>query len=133
MPKACINHHDTAAVTQCFQCHKPICSACLTDTPHGRFCSTECSIKYLEFQRRFVSERKPKRSPVLRKLMKTAVIIVALFIGIHVLHTIVGIESLAKVDIIGRIFGGKPRELVEEGLRRADQVVDDVKKAIEKK
>ncbi len=133
MAKACINHMDTAAVAQCFQCHKPICSACITDTPHGRFCSTECSVRYLDFKKRYASEKKPGGSPMLRKLVTTAVIVLALFIGIYVLHAIVGIETLSSMDIIGRIFGSKPKELVEEGLKKADQAVDGAKKAIEKK
>jgi hypothetical protein len=133
MAKACINHNDTAAVAQCFQCHRPICSACIIDTPHGRFCSTECSVRYLDFKQRYASEKKPTGSPMVRKLVTTAVIVLALLIGIYVLHAVVGIEALAKVDIIGRIFGTKPKELVKESLKKADQAVDDAKKAIEKK
>ncbi|MDQ7780803.1 MAG: hypothetical protein RDV41_13995 [Planctomycetota bacterium] len=132
MAKACINHQGTIAITQCFQCHRPICSMCVTDTPHGKFCSTECSIKYLDYKKRFPDEKK-KGSPALRKLVGTTVIVIAALIGIHILHAWVGIEAVGKVDIIGKLFGSKPKELLEQGLKEGGKVVEDAKDAIKKK
>ena len=50
MAKVCARHPDRPASKMCHQCQKPVCKSCLLVTPHGQFCSSECSLVLREFR-----------------------------------------------------------------------------------
>ena len=45
MESVCLNHPDTAAVTRCAVCGKPICSQCIVSKNGSNFCSEACASK----------------------------------------------------------------------------------------
>lgn len=60
----CINHEKTPSVTMCYQCHKPICRACVVVMPQGEFCSTECNALYKTMKEQLASREKTKPSKI---------------------------------------------------------------------
>ncbi|OHB75819.1 MAG: hypothetical protein A2Z34_11095 [Planctomycetes bacterium RBG_16_59_8] len=103
MAKMCVNHASEAAVTHCYQCHKPLCKSCLMVTPHGSFCSSECNIIYKEFKERYKGEGK-RKSSVMAKIFAFFLLLIAAIIAIHVVAEYGKVKALAGVDIIGKLL-----------------------------
>ena len=103
MAKGCANHKEQAAATMCHQCHLPICRACITVTPHGSFCSAECSLLNRDFKERL--RRGEVRAPggAALKLLAFFLLVVVVMVGIHL-----GAKRAAwlrPADLIGRLLG----------------------------
>lgn len=102
MAKSCVNHSGQPSVTMCFQCHKPICKSCTMVTPHGTFCSSECSVIHREFKEKLKQSGAIKRGGGAGK-------VVVLFILIAIAATILihlaargGVEAVKPFDVIGK-------------------------------
>jgi len=99
--KACINHKDAPAATMCHQCHVPVCRSCTTLTPHGSFCSSECSIQHREFGEKLRSgEAKAAGGGLALKLFLGLLVLVGALATIHVAARR-GIRPAARIDLIG--------------------------------
>ncbi|MHC4605679.1 MAG: hypothetical protein ACYTAF_01930 [Planctomycetota bacterium] len=101
MAKHCLNHSDRAAVTMCRKCHRPVCASCVTATPLGSFCSSECSALFREFRDHFgaASQAGSKGKVVILAVL----ILFAAVFGIHFLAR--GIPFLRTVDLLGPVVG----------------------------
>src|SRR5207249_10295492 len=98
--KACINHKDQPSVTMCHQCHRPICKACTRVTPHGSFCSSECSIQNREFKERLRTGETRAPGGIAIKLFLFLLIAVLGVVGIHMAAK-KGFKMARSVDLIG--------------------------------
>ncbi len=111
MAKKCINHGGQPAVTMCHQCHKPICKSCTMVTPHGSFCSSECSVIFREFREKMKASAATRKSGYGLEAVVLLLLIIGAFILIH-LAARNGVGPLQKIDLVGRILQGT------ESLRR---------------
>lgn len=100
----CLKHKDQNAITQCNQCHKPLCKSCTMVTPQGSFCSSECSILSREFKARFAAG-KPRRASFAMKFIGVILFVFAIFLAVHGAHRFGNVEIAGKFDIIGRVLG----------------------------
>lgn len=103
MAKMCVAHPSEPAITHCFQCHKPVCKSCVMVTPHGSFCSSECSIIYREFQDRFQGGKR-KRAGIFMKIVAVGLFVLALVSAIHILAQYGKIQALKSADLIGEVI-----------------------------
>jgi len=104
MPKTCLTHKDTPAITMCSQCHKPICQSCTMVTPAGRYCSSECSIIHKEMTTKLRGPGGRKGSPALK-----AIFVLLLLVAIPLVIHLIALDKkdqpdhfLKKIDLIGR-------------------------------
>lgn len=104
MAKTCVNHKDQPSATMCHQCHSPVCRACTTVTPHGSFCSSECSTLNRQYQEKLRSgEIKAGSGGFALKLFLFLLLAVGLLAGIHV-AAVRGFKPARNVDLIGRML-----------------------------
>lgn len=106
MARECLNHPGTPAQTMCFQCHKPICKACVILAQQGTFCSIECSLlKSSDTQRRKAAEQNPRRGRRLGLVGMAIIFILLIFGFLLIAHFFAEKEeSLRKVDLLGKII-----------------------------
>ena len=104
MAKTCVNHKDQPSVTMCHQCHLPLCKSCTMVTPHGSFCSSECSILNREFKEkmRTCEARKPSGGIAIKLFLFLLLVVVGM-IGIHVAAN-KGFGPARALDLIGRLL-----------------------------
>ena len=100
MAKVCLNHKEQPAVTMCHQCHKPICKSCVTVTPQGSFCSSEC----------LVTNRKVMASlgtaPKQAKSKAVMLVLLVIVLGIIAMHFVArDNKALRSFDLIGGLLG----------------------------
>ena len=100
MAKMCLKHRRTPASTMCHQCHNPICRSCVTVTPQGSFCSSECSVLHREMKQRIPKAVKGTRGKAI--LLGLSVILLALFLFHFAFRDN---PKLKKYDVIGRLLG----------------------------
>lgn len=113
MAKDCVNHTGAPVAVHCFQCSKPVCTACVHVMPYGRFCSVECGLLYKDWQARS-KEGKVKRPGALMSIVGVLVILTALVGGLYGYHLAVrnsDSETLKKFDIIGRLISIREKQL----------------------
>lgn len=104
MAKVCMNHTHQVAVTMCHQCHKPICKSCTMVTPHGSFCSSECSVINREFKHKMKASQSEKGAKA--KIAIFFVLLVVLILGgIHVVAKIGKVEAVKRFDLINALIG----------------------------
>jgi hypothetical protein len=103
LAKACINHKDRPSATMCHQCHVPVCPACTTVTPHGSFCSSECSLLNRDFMEKLRSGEVKKGGGFVLSLFVFLLLAVGVLAGIHV-AAVKGIKPAKNVDMIGRLL-----------------------------
>lgn len=105
MSKTCVNHKETASITMCFQCHKPICRSCTVVMPQGTFCSSECGLLNREFKEK-QKEPKPKEAmgKLVAMLQLTAafVLICLMFVGINAAAK--RYPKVKRIDLMGRVL-----------------------------
>jgi len=102
--KACSNHKDAPAATMCHQCHTPVCRSCTTVTPHGSFCSSECSLRHREFGEKIKSgEIRPSRGGLALKLFLGLLVLIS---GLAVIHfaALRGVAPARRIDLIGLLL-----------------------------
>jgi len=88
----------------CHQCHTPVCRACTTVTPHGSFCSSECSLRHREFKEKIrTGEVKAGGGGVALKLFLFLLLAVGALAGIHV-AAVRGFGPARNVDLVGRLL-----------------------------
>lgn len=104
--KKCFRHPDQDAIALCYQCHRPVCNACMAVTEFGNFCSNECSLKYKEFKLKFQKESKPKKRGVLKTLIILLILVILILVIIHIVAEYSGVEALTKIDLVEILFGG---------------------------
>ena len=102
MAKTCINHHNQTSVTMCHQCHNPLCKSCTMVTPHGTFCSSECSVLFREFKEK-LKVGAGQKSSIGMKLVFLLLLGIAALIGIHVASE-KGVGAVKKLDVIGMLL-----------------------------
>ena len=116
MAKTCVNHKDAPAATMCHQCHVPVCRSCTTVTPHGSFCSSECSLRHREFGEKLRSgEAKAARGGLALKLFAALLVLVGALAAIHVAG-VRGIKPAQRIDLIGLLLE-KAGSFGQEGRR----------------
>lgn len=104
MAKVCLTHKDQPAVAMCHQCHKPICKACTMVTPHGTFCSSECSVISREYKEKVrlsgVHERKGGAGKVV------VLVVLLLIAGVFVIHVAAraGVQAVKPIDFLGKFL-----------------------------
>ena len=104
MAKACVNHTDQPSVVLCHQCHSPVCRSCTTVTPHGSFCSSECSLRNREFKEKLRSgEIKPASGGFALKLFLFLLVVIGGMAGIH-MAAVRGFKPARNVDLVGRLL-----------------------------
>lgn len=103
MAKRCLSHPNQPAITMCHQCHKPICKSCTMVTPHGSFCSSECSIIFREFREKLKASAAARKGGLGLKLVLALFLVMGVFVLIHV-GARGGIGPLQGIDVIGRIL-----------------------------
>lgn len=103
MAKSCANHSSQPAVTMCHQCHKPICKSCTMVTPHGSFCSSECSVIFREFKEKMKASVGARKHGLGMKVIIILFLIAGALVLIH-LGARNGVEPLVRVDVIGRLL-----------------------------
>ena len=95
--KNCLNHPNAPALAMCHGCHKPICQSCTMITPMGKFCSSECSVRYRE-TKQVLKEGEKKGGA--GKAVVLLLLLVVLVLGLaHVFRD--KYEILQKIDVIG--------------------------------
>jgi hypothetical protein len=88
----------------CHQCHAPVCRSCTTVTPHGSFCSSECSTRNREFKETLqAGGAKAGGGGVALKLFLFLLLAVGTLAGIH-LAAVRGFAPARNVDLIGRLL-----------------------------
>lgn len=80
MSKVCVRHPDRAASKVCHQCQKPVCKSCLLVTPHGQFCSSECSLTLRELRDQKKESGGKKPVAVGKKITGFAIALIAVLI-----------------------------------------------------
>jgi hypothetical protein len=104
LAKACSKHPDRPSATMCHQCHRPVCKTCTIVTPHGSFCSSECSIQNREFKERMrTGEAKAPSGGMAIKLFLFLLLVILGVAGIHMAAK-KGIAPARSIDIIGILF-----------------------------
>lgn len=103
--KKCFKHSNEDAIALCYQCHKPICNACITVTEFGNFCSNECSLRYKEFKLKFQKESKPKKRSALKTLVVLIILIIFVLAIIHIVADKGDVKLLKKIDVVELLFG----------------------------
>lgn len=99
--KKCIKHPDRDAIALCYQCHKPVCNACMTVTEFGNFCSQVCSEQYKRSKLQFQKETPaPRKGKLVGKLIIFLVIIIAILVAIHLVAVYADVELLKKIDVL---------------------------------
>ena len=103
MAKKCINHPDQPSATMCHQCHVPVCRSCTTVTPHGSFCSSECSLLNRDFMEKLKSGEITRSGGLALKLFLFLLTAVILLGGIH-MAAVKGIKPAKNIDLIGKLL-----------------------------
>ncbi len=103
MAKTCLNHREQPAVTMCHQCHKPICKSCTMVTPHGSFCSSECSIIFREFKEKMKASAAARKPSLGLRLIVLLLLVAGAFILIH-LAAQNGADFLKGIDLIDKFL-----------------------------
>ena len=105
MAKACVNHREQPMVTMCHQCHRPICKSCTMITPHGSFCSSECSVLNREYKERVRSGAAGGAGGGMAiKLVLFGLLVIVALVGIHMAANR-GAAFIRPIDLIGRFLG----------------------------
>lgn len=121
MPRhACINHEKIQSVTMCYQCHKPICRACVVVMPQGEFCSTECNAIFKTMKEQLAAAEKAKPSKIV-VAVGAFLIVIGLTVAYHlvVVNLDEGSKSrktLERFDIWGMLLSAP--EKVKERQRK---------------
>ncbi len=109
MGKVCVNHSSQPAVTMCHQCHKPICKSCTMVTPHGSFCSSECSVINREFKSKMKAGQ-PKKGSAGKVVVLLVLLAILVIGGIHMAAKMGGVEAAKRFDLIGTMLGDYKEE-----------------------
>ena len=98
--KKCWKHPGQDAIALCYQCHRPVCNACIVVSEFGNFCSPECSHKYKAFKMKFQTGAVKFRKQGALKTFFILVIVAILILGfIHYLVEYKDIKALAPPPI----------------------------------
>jgi hypothetical protein len=97
----CLVHKTVPAAVMCYQCHKPICQACVIVTGTGSFCSMDCNLAHRMFQ---ANKRPPDKRKLAMALMVgvLAVLILGFFVLVHLMAP--DQSGLSDLDLIGRFL-----------------------------
>lgn len=101
----CVNHPGVEAVLRCKQCSRPVCSACVTTGPTGRFCSPDCRHKHEVFSERAQALDGKARGSFFVKLrgaLGALVIAVAVLAAVGLVATFVEIPVLTNLTYMVR-------------------------------
>ena len=104
--KSCLFHEGVPAVVHCFQCHKPLCKACVKAQDGGKFCSASCAAANADLKAKFGGAKAKRAASALAGYVGLLVrIAVAVAIGLAALHAAVRwghIDALKPYDRVGR-------------------------------
>lgn len=108
MGRMCNVHTNQPSVTMCHQCHKAICKSCTMVTPHGTFCSSECSVIFREFKEKMKGSAPKSSGGAAKGLLSLIVLVVLIVVGIHVGARYGNIQALKGYDILGKFLPETP-------------------------
>ena len=104
MARNCLNHSNQPSVTMCHQYHKPICKSCVMVTPHGTFCSSECSIIFREFKDKMKAGG-PGKSTAGKQVVFVLLLAILVVFGIHFAVRFGNVKVAEKFDLLGNFIG----------------------------
>lgn len=109
---SCINHPSVSATARCKQCGKPVCGACVINSPLGSFCSDACRERFEAFSKRVQElDRDTARArwnigTKLRQFFSFLIFVAVVLITLGVIGTLFNIPVLSQWVFVIRAWIG---------------------------